>query len=264
MRANEFTTEEIALKFKTIALTEMQLKKYLTKLCNIYDIGNCSLSGMSSLTLFNRIDESEYIEYNEIKPLVDVIPNLSTVTEIKIGAFLSVLALEIRFTYQQIIILDDFEPKEITKIQKFANGEINYIRFADGTRYPKITPATYSGRPVVHAMYFNTENECATALNFIQLKLPSNWEITRERLTEMKSSEFIKEGEAFPTVKTYTPEQLAEKHGVAVEVINRQVDKGTRAEMEHTTDVNKAREIALDHILEMPDYYDRLEKMENE
>ena len=80
----------------------------------------------------------------------------------------------------------------------------------------------------------------------------------------MKSSEFINEGEAFPTVKTYTPEQLAKRHGVSIEVINKQVDKGTRAEMEHTTDVNKAREIALDHILEMPDYYDRLEKMENE
>ena len=80
----------------------------------------------------------------------------------------------------------------------------------------------------------------------------------------MKSSEFIKEGEAFPTVKTYTPSQLAKKHKVALAVINKQVDKGTQAEMEHTTDVNKAREIALDHILEMPDYYDRLEKMERE
>ena len=79
----------------------------------------------------------------------------------------------------------------------------------------------------------------------------------------MRSNEFINE-ENFPSVKTYTPEQLAKKHGVSIEVINKQVDKGTRAEMEHTTDVNKAREIALDHILEMPDYYDRLEKMERE
>ena len=80
----------------------------------------------------------------------------------------------------------------------------------------------------------------------------------------MKSNEFITEAEAMPSVKTYTADQLAEKHGVPVEMINKQVDKGTRAEMEHTTDVNTAREIALDHVLEMPDYYDRLEKMERE
>jgi len=33
--------------------------------------------------------------------------------------------------------------------------------------------------------------------------------------------------------------------------------------MEHTSDKEKATEIANDHISEFPDYYDRLEKMEN-
>jgi hypothetical protein len=32
--------------------------------------------------------------------------------------------------------------------------------------------------------------------------------------------------------------------------------------MEHTTDKEKATEIATDHISEFPDYYDRLNKME--
>lgn len=80
----------------------------------------------------------------------------------------------------------------------------------------------------------------------------------------MKSSEFIREAENFPSVKTYTPEQIAEKHGVPVEQIDKELQKGTQVELEHTTDVNTAREIALDHLAELPDYYTRLDKMEHE
>ena len=47
-------------------------------------------------------------------------------------------------------------------------------------------------------------------------------------------------------------------------MIEKQAEKGTEAELEHTTDVNVAREIALDHLAEMPDYYTRLDKMEHE
>jgi len=80
----------------------------------------------------------------------------------------------------------------------------------------------------------------------------------------MKINEILIEAEVMPSVKTLDPMQLALKHNVSIRDIEKQVDKGTRAEMEHTTDVNTAREIALDHILEFPDYYDRLEKMERE
>lgn len=64
------------------------------------------------------------------------------------------------------------------------------------------------------------------------------------------------------SAKTMTPEQLAKLHGVNVSVINAQVKKGTKEELEHTKSKVVAREIALDHIKEYPDYYDRLEKIE--
>lgn len=38
--------------------------------------------------------------------------------------------------------------------------------------------------------------------------------------------------------------------------------KGTKVETEHTNDISVAREIALDHLNELPDYYERLEKIE--
>jgi uncharacterized DUF497 family protein len=63
-------------------------------------------------------------------------------------------------------------------------------------------------------------------------------------------------------VPTPSPEQVAEKHGVDLEVILAQLAKGTEVEQEHTKNQAMAREIALDHLNEMPDYYTRLDKME--
>lgn len=55
---------------------------------------------------------------------------------------------------------------------------------------------------------------------------------------------------------------IAEKHGVSVESIEEQLIKGVEVEMEHTNDAEIAYEIALDHLVEFPDYYDKLAKME--
>lgn len=70
------------------------------------------------------------------------------------------------------------------------------------------------------------------------------------------------EEEELPSVKTYTTEQIAKKHGVPVKAIQKQLKMGIEVEKEHTKDSAKAREIALDHLLELPDYYTRLKKME--
>ena len=60
-----------------------------------------------------------------------------------------------------------------------------------------------------------------------------------------------------------TPKDLAKKFGVPVEQIKAQIQKGINVEMEHTDDKEKATEIATDHVSEFPDYYNRLESMEN-
>jgi len=70
------------------------------------------------------------------------------------------------------------------------------------------------------------------------------------------------EEEKFPAVKTYTPSEIARKHGVPLSQITKQLRKGIKVEMEHTKDHEVSMEIALDHLLEFPDYYDRLEKAE--
>jgi hypothetical protein len=57
-------------------------------------------------------------------------------------------------------------------------------------------------------------------------------------------------------------QDIADKFKVSVDKIKSQLQKGVKIESEHTSDKEKAREIAMDHITEFPDYYDRLEKME--
>ena len=43
-----------------------------------------------------------------------------------------------------------------------------------------------------------------------------------------------------------------------------QVAEGIETELEHTDDIDEAKEIAKDHLEEIPDYYERLEEMEEE
>lgn len=61
-----------------------------------------------------------------------------------------------------------------------------------------------------------------------------------------------------------TVEDIAKKHGTEVEKIEKQLEIGIEIEMEHTDDRRFAEVIALDHLSEFPDYYDRLTKMEEE
>ena len=63
--------------------------------------------------------------------------------------------------------------------------------------------------------------------------------------------------------KGLTLNDIAEKHGVSVDIMVAQFKKGISVEMEHTTDREIAKEIVLDHLFEDPKYYDKLAKIEN-
>lgn len=63
-------------------------------------------------------------------------------------------------------------------------------------------------------------------------------------------------------VSTLTIEEIAKLHSVEVSIIDTQLAMGIAVEKEHTTDPALAREIALDHLKEDPEYYSKLNKME--
>jgi phosphoribosylaminoimidazole carboxylase (NCAIR synthetase) len=57
---------------------------------------------------------------------------------------------------------------------------------------------------------------------------------------------------------------IADKHDVPVKDITKELNIGIKVEMEHVDDEKLSKEIALDHLFEIPDYYSRLEDMESE
>ena len=57
---------------------------------------------------------------------------------------------------------------------------------------------------------------------------------------------------------------IAEKHGVSVDMMVAEFKKGIAVEMEHTTDREVAKEIALDHLFEDPKYYTKLSSVEKQ
>jgi hypothetical protein len=63
--------------------------------------------------------------------------------------------------------------------------------------------------------------------------------------------------------KDQIPGGLADK-GPPKDLDPKELEMGIEVELEHTDDKSKAREIALDHLTEIPDYYTRLKKMEDE
>lgn len=78
---------------------------------------------------------------------------------------------------------------------------------------------------------------------------------------EASKRQRLKEGRALD-VDTPTVEEIAAKHGVPTQKILDQLKVGIKVEREHTTDAAVAREIALDHLAELPDYYTRLKQVE--
>lgn len=53
----------------------------------------------------------------------------------------------------------------------------------------------------------------------------------------------------------YTPQDLARKHSLFIGTIEKEIEIGIKVEMEHTNSKETAKEIAMDHIYEFPDYY---------
>ncbi len=59
-----------------------------------------------------------------------------------------------------------------------------------------------------------------------------------------------------------TLSDIAKKHNVSIEELTNEFKKGYKVEREHTTDIEIAKEIAMDHLVEDPKYYTKLKKIE--
>ena len=75
---------------------------------------------------------------------------------------------------------------------------------------------------------------------------------------EKKQTEYLAGGKA----EGMDLQAIADKHGIHVDVIEREHKMGVKIEHEHTPDSDVAGEIAKDHLFEFPTYYTFLEEME--
>ncbi len=77
--------------------------------------------------------------------------------------------------------------------------------------------------------------------------------------TKIKSAEDLIEGGKSDKLSIM---DIAEKHDTSSIYIKDQLEKGAEVEKEHTNNKELAEEIAKDHLVESPQYYVELDKME--
>lgn len=85
-----------------------------------------------------------------------------------------------------------------------------------------------------------------------------------ERPTSVFPEQIVEENLPGGLADGKTLEDISKMHGVSLDKIKKEFEMGIKVEMEHTHDKKLSREIAMDHLVEIPDYYTRLEKMEKE
>lgn len=59
-------------------------------------------------------------------------------------------------------------------------------------------------------------------------------------------------------------EDISKKFDVPIKALEKEFEMGLKVEMEHVNEKKLSGEIVLDHLMEIPDYYTRLAKMEKE
>jgi hypothetical protein len=100
-----------------------------------------------------------------------------------IGESFSVLDLDV-IHYHKEIIMSIHPTRTVERIRLHENGQINYIQFTDGSRYPKQTHATYNNKPLFLAYYFTDEKTLHKAETIINLALPESWDLSKNVLSE--------------------------------------------------------------------------------
>ena len=74
----------------------------------------------------------------------------------------------------------------------------------------------------------------------------------------------VLEERAYQLIQSFFSKGRYMEEGKGVDIDIRQLEAGTKVEMEHTNNPVIARRIALDHLIELPDYYSRLAVMEKQ
>jgi hypothetical protein len=114
--------------------------------------------------------------------------------------------------------------------------------------------------------YFSEDHKEIQSGKRLEVKKVQLSDIKKEELSLVDKilAEMIGDKPGCDTKKPKKLAAIAKKHKVSIESLEKQLQKGIKIEMEHTTDRGEAETIALHHLDEIPNYYTRLVKMEKE
>jgi hypothetical protein len=115
-------------------------------------------------------------------------------------------------------------------------------------------PAWIQSKITRAADYIDSASEYLTSSETVEEDIVSK---VLKSLFEDSDCECDKEIKPVKSVKA-----IAKKHGVSTSEIEDQLKMGIKVESEHTKEENLAKEIALQHLDERPDYYTKLKKVE--
>ena len=195
MRVSEILNREsIDIKFFTIDLTDKEIIEYSQDFFEVYNVDKPYLKFVSNIkrSVKNKVIEST--EHNQIKPFIQMINSLDSLKKIKVGDQFAVLAFEIVFAWKEINGFGFTDTNEVAEIKLNSNNTIDYIKFTDGDRYPRLTPATYNNKPIVQTAYFDNKDKAKQALVSLLLKVPSDWDIDISNINGAEVNENFADG----------------------------------------------------------------------
>lgn len=185
-----YKNKKCKLNFKKVDISESEIYPYFKRKYDLYESNKFPQRMISGIRrLATHINENK--EADQIAPFINKLQSsgLGLDTDIRVGDELSVLDFEINFPYQSITVRGFTVPLVVTKILLNSDDTINYVRFSNGDRYPRLTPAVYSGKPVDYAVYSSDKASAEKTLTMLMLSVPSDWEIeTDELVRESKTA----------------------------------------------------------------------------
>jgi transcription antitermination factor NusG len=125
---------------------------------------------------------------------------------IRVGEKFTTLTLEVYYGIKSMQFNLMPTPKTVKDIV-MSGDKINFIRFEDGTRYPRLTPTTFKGRNLDYTLYFTNPEDAHHTLLTSVMSIPDGWEYEIENGAQTASDNVTESS----IVKDYTKFKKASK-----------------------------------------------------
>ena len=172
-----------------------------------------------------------------------------------------------------LVKIDQYADKQLNPVDVVLTDKHFFDRLTDPRNQKEITPAELIGffkrlakKKKDFLNFLNLYGQIVAKDNRSKINIPfmkqANKVIAK---TIMRKDDFKTSSPEYKfeqLAKGMSLKDIADKHGVSFEELSKEAKKGIKVEMEHTSDVEVAYNIAKDHLFEDPNYYTKLADIE--